>query len=276
LKAFIILYIIFLSILSNAQDNVYDIFNKSYSKIKNAKTLFYYNYATEKIGTKYIIDKSLIKVNRNPFKVYIFQKKEGGSEILYNSSINTEKAFVNPSKFPYITLHLSPYGSIMRNETHHTIFQADIKYTYDILNNTIVNNRGYSLLRLLGKVKIDNKILYKIELDNKNYKNYRYTIKQGESITSIAKSKRLGAYKILVLNPNISFYDDVKTGDIITIPNYYSKKVYLYIDIKTYLPYLIKVYDTKELYESYKFEKLIINYQFNKDEFSENYKDYNF
>lgn len=276
MKSILFILLIVFSTQSFSQESAYDIFSKSYDKINKATTLRYYNYATEKIKNKYIKDKSLIKVTRNPFKVYIFQEKEGGSEILYNSTINKDKAVVNPGKFPYLNLNLSPYGSIMRNETHHTIFQADIKYTFDVINHTIKNRKSDELLKSIGKVKIDKKILYKLELINRDCKKYRYVIKQGEDINSIAETKQIGAYKILELNPKIPFYDDVEAGDIITIPSYYSKSITIYIDIKTYLPYLIKVYDLKGLYESYKFKDLVLNYQFAKDEFQESFNEYGF
>ena len=126
-----------MSSLVTAQTDAYSIFQKSFKKIENAKTMQYYNIAKERINGKYLKDKSLVKVNRSPFKVYLFQKKEKGSEILYNSSINKNKAIINPRQFPFINLHLSPYGSIMRKNTHHTVFQADIIYTFNIINHAI-------------------------------------------------------------------------------------------------------------------------------------------
>jgi hypothetical protein len=236
----------------------------------------YYNNAKEKINGKYLFDRSLVKVNRKPYKVYLFQYKQGGSEILYNSTVDKENALVNPSKFPYINLRLSPYGSLMRNNTHHTIFQADIKFTYDIINNTLEKKSCNNTFKLLGVVIIDNKRLYKLEVINNDCKKYNYRVQEGEDLIKIARNKMIGEYKILELNPNISYYDDVKPGDIITIPNYYSKSIILYIDTKTYLPYLIKVYDDKGLYESYKLEDLKINVNFNKNEFNEDYINYGF
>ena len=229
----------------------------------------YINIANERIKGEYHKDRSLVKINRYPFMVYLDQQKEGGAEILYNSIINKNKAVVNPRSFPYINLYLSPYGSIMRKETHHTIFQADIKYTYDIINYAIQKRQNDELLKYLGKVKVNQHILYKLELINKDFKQKKYIIQNGEDMYQIAEQQRIGSYKILELNPQYSYYDSVKDGDEITIQTYYSKSITLYIDVKTNLPYMIKVFDEKGLYESYIFENLQLNYPFAKDEFLE-------
>jgi len=276
LKHLLLILAIVISFLSEAQISAYDIFKKSYRKISHATTMQYYNISKERIEGEYLKDKTLVKVNRLPFKVYLSQEKEGGSEILYNAAINQQKAIISPGKFPYITLYLSPYGRIMRNKTHHTLFQADIKYTYDILQHAVVHRKNDDLMSLIGKYKIGDKIVYKLQIANKNWKIYKYTVKKGENLTSIAKDHRIGDYKILELNPNISFYNDVDAGDIIYLPNYYSKSIILYIDVKTFLPYMLKVYDEKDLYESYIFKNLILNCPFSKGEFLESYKDYSF
>jgi len=256
--------------------DAYHIFEKSYQKINSAQTMEYYNISKERVNGTFFKDKSLVKVNRSPLKVYLFQKKEGGAEILYNSTVNKEKAIVNPRRFPFINLRLYPYGSTMRKNTHHTVFQADIKYTYDIVNYAIQKRLSNTLLKLIGKYKIGDKILYKLELINKNYRKYTYTVKKGEDLVQIGEKKRVGSFKILELNPNIPFYDKVSPGSKILIPNYYSKSITLYIDTQTFLPYMIKVYDEKGLYESYIFENLKINVSFSKGEFLESCKKYGF
>lgn len=236
----------------------------------------YYNTTRERIKGEIIAQRTLVRLNRKPFKVYLFQEKEDGSEILYNVNIDTKKAVINPGKFPYITLNLSPFGSIMRNNAHHTIFQADLLYTYSMLNYSIVNRKNDDLLKFHGKVKLEGKTLYKIELINKDYKTLKYSIKKGESINSIAQKKRIGSYKILELNPKYNFHNDGLDGDNIIIPNSYAKRIILYIDTKTYLPYIFKIYDEKGLYESYTFGELEINNNFPKAEFTKEYKGYNF
>jgi len=276
LKKILPLLLLLVYLNSFSQQSAFDIFAKSYAKINSAKNMEYQNFAKEKIDNKYIIDNSLVRVVRSPYKVYLFQHKEGGSEILYNSSVNKEKAIINPGEFPYINLNLSPYGTIMRNKAHHTIFDADLKYTYDVVNNTIQKKSPNNKLIYHGLVKIDNNTLYKIELINKDCKKYKYTVKANEDLVSIAKEYKIGDYKILELNPSISFYDDVKAGDIILIPNYYSKSIIMYIDIKTYLPYVIKVFDEYGLYESFKLKDLKININFSKDEFLESNPKYGF
>ena len=236
----------------------------------------YTNIAQEKLNGKYINDKSLVRLNRSPYKVYLFQFKKNGAEILYNASVNKENAVVNSAKFPLMNLNLSPFGSLMRKDAHHTLFEADILYTYNIVNLALQKKSLSSTVKYLGVVKIDEKELFKLELINLDYKKYKYTVKEGEDLFMIGRDKLIGDYKILELNPSISYYDDVKAGDIITIPNYYSKSIYIYIDKETYLPYYIKVFDDEGLYETYKFKDLKLNVDFSDSEFTEDNSEYGF
>lgn len=273
---FIILLIALSLKVCVSQNDAYSIFLESFKIIEKAQSMQYTNITKEKIDGEYLEDECLIKVIRKPYKTYLFQHKEGGSEILYNTEIDKEKALVNPDRFPYITLSLSPAGSLMRHKTHHTIFQADIKYTYDILKFYLNKENKNISFNLIGKVKVNKKVLYKLELINKDYRIFEYKVKPDEDLADIAKKKYLGAYRILELNPEISFYDDVVAGDLIQIPSYYSNRISIYIDPINYLPYMIKVFDDSGLYESYTFKNLVLNVNFKPNEFLKDFEEYNF
>jgi len=273
---YLITIIFFLSIGFLRAQSAYDIFEKSRQRIEAAKNLSYYNVSQERINGSLHTEKSYIKLQRSPFLFYMKQLKEGGAEILFNPSLSKKKAYVNPGTFPYINLYLSPFGKIMREDAHHTIFQADIKYTYDVINKTLLRNKTKTSFKYIGKVKINNKIYYKLSLINTNYTIVNHIVKKGETILSIAKNNLLSEYKILELNKDIGFYDDNIEGKKIKIPTFYAKSIYIYIAIKTYLPYLLKVSDEKGVFEIINFKKLKLNLPFQKNEFLPSNREYNY
>ena len=77
-------------------------------------------------------------------------------------------------------------------------------------------------------------------------------------------------------NKDVDSYTDVWQGQTIKIPSDYAAKTILYIDQKTFLPLVLKIYDDEGLFEHYEFLKLQLNPSFQKDEFSRNFKDYGF
>ena len=81
---------------------------------------------------------------------------------------------------------------------------------------------------------------------------------------------------IILLKNNIDFYDEVYVGDKIFIPNSYAEKVELWIDLKSYLPLIQKVFIDDKLFEYYEFRNLVVNPQFTDNEFNKNYVDYGF
>jgi len=275
MKYFITIIFIYLDFLAKAQ-TAYDIFKNSRQKIEAAKNISYYNASKERINGVLHTEKSYIKLQRSPFLFYMKQLKEGGAEILFNPILNKKKTYVNPGTFPFINIYLSPFGKIMRENAHHTIFQADIKYTYDVINTTLVRNKEKTIFKYIGKVSIENKIYYKLSLINTNYKIVNHIVKKGETILSIAQKNLLCEYKILELNPNISFYNENIEGEKIKIPTFYAKSIYIYISTKTDLPYLLKVSDEKGIFEIITFKDLKINQVFKKNEFLPNNKDYNY
>jgi len=275
MKYFITIIFLSFSFFTKAQ-SAYDIFKKSRQKIEAAKNLSYHNVSQEHIDGKLHTEKSYIKLQRNPFLFYMKQLKEGGAEILFNPLLHKKKAYVNPGTFPYINLYLSPFGKIMRGNAHHTIFQADIKYTYDVINTTLLRNKTKTIFKYIGKVKINNTVYYKLSLINTNYKIINHTVKKGETILSLASKNLLCEYKILALNPKIEFYDEDIEGENIKIPTFYAKSIYIYIDAHTYLPYLLKVSDEKGIFEIINFKNLKLNLPFKRDEFLPSNKEYNY
>ena len=102
-----------------------------------------------------------------------------------------------------------------------------------------------------------------------------YIIKKDEDIESISKEKNLSAYLILIKN-QLSFYNSVKSGDNIMIPNSYAEEVEIWIDIESKLTIVQKIYIDNKLFEHYEFHHLSINKYFDNNTFSKKNKNYNF
>jgi outer membrane lipoprotein-sorting protein len=81
---------------------------------------------------------------------------------------------------------------------------------------------------------------------------------------------------ILEKNKTIDDYFDISIGQKIIIPNDYAPKMILYIDKKLNLPLVIEVHDDKGFYERYEYRKLELNPIITDEEFTTEYKDYNF
>jgi len=103
-----------------------------------------------------------------------------------------------------------------------------------------------------------------------------YTVLNGEDLNAIGKKQMVSEYMILHANEAVDDYDDVKAGQEIQIPILYAKRTILYVDKQYFLPIRQEMYDDKGLFEIYEFHNLKVNPTILEEEFSEDYKDYNF
>lgn len=114
-------------------------------------------------------------------------------------------------------------------------------------------------------------------ITNKDFGYEYYTVGDNESITSIARKLHISEYMILEVNPKLNdYFDLLKKGQQLKVPNAYAKDVTLYIDQLYFLPIGIKVLDDKGLYEQYDYHYLQVNPKLEDTEFTTKYKDYKF
>jgi outer membrane lipoprotein-sorting protein len=78
------------------------------------------------------------------------------------------------------------------------------------------------------------------------------------------------------LNPEISYYTDVKAGQTISLPSTYGKKIDLLIDTESLLPVSIEVHDEKGFFEAYSFHAIELNPQIDQSEFTPDFEEYGF
>ncbi len=219
---------------------------------------------------------SSVKLCRSPRKLYVYIK---GIELIWVNGWNGNKAYVKPNSFPYINLSLDPLGSLMRQDQHHTINEMGFDYFASIVEYMAlkVGDRFDQYFKLEGEERYNNRPCYKVTITNKDYGYENYTVGDNESITTIARKLHISEYKILEVNPKLSDYFDIlKKGQVLKVPNAYAKDVVLYIDQLYNLPIGVKVSDDKGLFEQYDYFFLQVNPKIDDAEFTTGYKDYKF
>lgn len=277
-----ILFLFFSTLISqsifaqSSEPSCYEIVTKSLQAIKDVKGLKYHLKITERGKKGYNYYESAVKFNRQPRLIYLYIK---GIEVLWLQGKNSGRALVKPNSFPFFNLNLDPMGDLMRQDQHHTLNEMGYDYFASIIQNT-VNKLGNSFdetFKCQGQERINNRPCFKVLIDNKDFKYINYTIGENENITSIARKFHIAEYMILENNKKFrDYFDILKPGQVIKIPNWYCRTVIMYIDQFYYLPISLKVMDDKGLFEEYNYNFLQVNPKFEEGEFTRNYKGYGF
>jgi outer membrane lipoprotein-sorting protein len=124
-------------------------------------------------------------------------------------------------------------------------------------------------LENLETININNKSYQKVSLVNNSYKLINFQVAKESKIDEIAKEKHISSYKIYELNKGLDYEKAIPKNYNITIPNAYAKKIEVIIDKTLNLPYILRIYDEKGLFEEFKFEKVDINPKFDENNFDE-------
>ncbi len=244
--------------------------------VSEVKTLKYNLKLIERTEKKFNFFGSSVKLNRIPRKLYL---NANGIEVLYIDGKHSGDALVNPNAFPYINLYLDPYGSLMRQDQHHTINEIGFDYFGSVIEASAkkVGDKFDHFFILDGEETVNNRACYKVIIHNNDFGYVDYTVKKGENLMSIGRKLYVSEYMVLAANkPKVDDYKDVKEGQVIKVPNAYAKNVLLYIDKINFLPIGVRVFDDKGLFEQYDYYNLQLNPKFEEVEFTKDYKDYNF
>jgi hypothetical protein len=246
-----------------------------FSSIDNLKTLRYSLQCNERIKGRMQHTESKVKLQVSPRKLYLYIK---GIEVLWCEGTNNGNALVNPGSFPYINLNLDPFGSLMRKDQHHTIYEMGYQYLEDILKDGLrrVGDKIDKSFILLGEEKYNGRTCYKLSISFTDFAWNPYTVKKGETLITIARKLRVSEYMVLENNPKLGWYNDVKEGEVIKVPNAYAKLTLLLIDKEYMLPVNNKVFDDKGLFETYEYSDMQVNKPIDQKEFTKNYEGYNF
>lgn len=257
------------------ESNNREFIDKIFDAVDNVKTLRYSLQCNERIKGRMQHTESKVKLQISPRKLYLNIR---GVEVLWLQGQNNGEALVNPNAFPYIDLNLDTYGSLMRKDQHHTIHEMGYQYLADILKDGL-RRSGDNLdkyFKVLGEEKYDGRDCYKLSISFPDYAWIDYTVKKGENITTLSRKLHVSEYMVLENNPKIGWYNDVREGQVIKVPNAYAKLTLLLIDKEYMLPVNNKVFDDKGLYETYEYHDLQINPVIAPEEFTKNFKGYHF
>lgn len=249
------------------------------SSIDRIKTLKYKIKQFERIEGEMIIAEQDVKLSVSPVKIYFYNYfPNKGAEVLWVEGQNDGDALVNPSSFPYFNLNLDPYGRILRKDQHHTIFDLGFDYLAKIIRDALdrAGEDFEKYCKYQGTVKWNNIDCHKIVIEYDDFNYIPYVVQQGETVLSIAKKLKVSEYMIVEINPAVDNYGDVKAGQQIMVSNAYAKKTVLYIDKRNNLPIFQKMYDEKGLYEIYEFHDLQVNPLIREEEFTKDYKEYDY
>lgn len=277
---FAILLIFPLSILAQKPDTreLLESMLKSVNEVKGIKYNFKY-YERVKKGTR--IGENEIKISEDPFKAYIYVKEpQKGAEVLYLSEDNSEDVTVKPDGFPYMTLSISMHNPAFRQDQHHTITHAGLRYFGGIIKDAMRRadelNRFDELFKLKGSITWEGRECWVLIADYEDFDLLNYTVKKGETITSISNKLKVNDYMVLSYNPNIKDFSSVKEGQVIKVPDGYAKKTILYIDKEYNIPIMQTMFDKEGMFQKYEYRNVVINPKYAPDEFTKKYKDYKF
>jgi len=273
---FLLLGIIISTLVSNGQTAM-EIIVMMYKDADKIEGLIAEINKVERIENELIVQLSKVKLNRSPYKVYIKQlAPKEGVEVLAAITKPSTKATVNLNSFPWINLYLDPYGSLMRRNQHHTVYDSGFDLMIKILKYELSSKLSEDRLERKEDVVWKGRKMYHLELKNDDYNIVSYNVKTDENLDDIADKLHINAYAIIELNEEVNDYEDVEEGQEIGVPSHYAKSMTLFIDKETHLPLVIKVFDQYGLYEKYEYNSITINPTFAPNEFTEDFEEYDF
>jgi len=261
------------------KDKAYHVAREMFANTKKINTISYTMLKQERIDGEMRSQVAEVKLCRSPFRVYLRQKSpKNGVEVLYPGNKDKSTALVNPNGFPWMNLNMDPYGNTMRKDQHHTIFESGFDHVVSILEHLFdkYGEETKTLVTLVDSSSINGQQCWTIEFNNPYFKYENYTVKENETVLSIAEKFKLSEYMILHYNSKVDDYDDVSEGQVIKIPNDYSPKMRLCIERKRMIPVFMQIYDDKGLYEQYEYLNTVINPKVMPNEFTEDFEGYEF
>ena len=95
--------------------------------VKSAKFIL---KSTEKeLNGKMEESEIIIKLQVEPVRIYLYMlHPHAGAECLWKKGEMSNKVLVNPNGFPFINLKLSPYNSLLRQDSHHLVPEVGFEY----------------------------------------------------------------------------------------------------------------------------------------------------
>ena len=278
MKKIITLLIVITNILVINAQTTKSIIDKAIANM-SVKNAYKYDFKSkERINGKEIEITMETKLIQSPHKIYLnnLAGPNKGKEILFVAGENKNRVLINT----FINISLSPFSSLVRKGNHYTVLEVG----FGRVNNILIGGRKRAskdsnfdeIFSQEGSVNLDGRPCYKIIITDANFHYKNYTIKNGESLYDVAMRLNVSEQLIIEKNSNVSGFGSAEDGMVIKTPSSYAKKSILYIDKENFHAVYQEMHDDKGLYEKYIFTNLSINPSFASDEFTEDFKSYNF
>lgn len=219
---------------------------------------------------------ALFKIQRDPLKIYYKQFERNPIELLYDETVNAEKALINPAGFPYANIWLSPYSPLILRRQHHSIFEADPKFILNQMFYLFDACKSTQCKISIVDTTVQHHQFKMITYLNSDYHIRSVTIKQSCSLLAFARTHHINFYSIILQNKNLSISSNLDKGDVVRIPSSYGKEIRLLIHPDTYIINKVEVYDKSGLYEQYKYLWYKNNVKFKVGTFHRDNESYNF
>ena len=280
-KFFHLLVFFIFSVSIPAQDIEFKkgLIQKMIDAIDKHNQLEFTMYRSERNEKGYSDGEFYAKIQNVPFKLYIKNEKpRPGSEVLYIEGINDNRALINPNSFPYFSISLDPDNNILLAGGHHSVREAGFMLLSNMFKK-YQNQYGdllYEMTTYNGLYKWNERKCHKITIEYADYKTINYTPKKGETLYTISRSQLLNIGKLREYNKDYDDDDILDKDDLITINNVYAKKAVLLIDTENYFPIYQLIHDENGLYEKYHYKNLKTDVNFENEEFSRDFSEYNF
>lgn len=262
-----------------AQKNARQVVDECLKSMSKCKTLSGRIKRSERVDGELEAADMYFKVNYSPYKVYIYNyAPDEGSEVLYVTGWNKNKAYIHPNKFPFVNVSLNPKGDMLLKDRHHTLFDVGFTYTNNVVT-FLIDKHEQDFDKYVKKEKdvtYAGEDCYVISINYDVYDFVDYTVLEGEDLIKIDQKMRVPAFKVLELNDDVKDYFDVEAGQVIKIPNMYAEKVVLFISKANMLPIVQIVYDDQGLFEKYEYSKVKFNPTFDPAEFTTKWHEYEF
>lgn len=277
MKKVVLLCLISLFLMQVQAQSVASIVNQMISTLSVGKTYQYTMSQVERIDGEIHTNKIFTKIQESPKKVFI-DNVEGankGVQVLYVQGERDNKALVNK----LFGIKLSPFNSLIRKNQHHTVLESGFGLLISSIQNAKKRAEDQNVFdevfKLEGSVTFNGKSCYKVVLNDPTFTYQDYTIKNGESLYSIAMKYKVSEQLIVEKN-DFGGFGSGKIGSTIKIPSSYAKKTILYIDKSNMHPIYQEMHDEKGIFEKYSFSNLKVNPSFTSNDFSEDNSAYNF
>lgn len=264
---------------AQGQTEAVSVYNKMMTAMQQVHSSSFILETEERIFGETKHARYIVKLQVHPYQVYAYSiTPNPGAEALYLEGKNNGKILINPNKFPFINLSLSPNSMLLRKNHQYTMLQMGFSYVHELLAayHKIEGPDFLKRLKSGGDISFQNRNYHVLEINNPEYAIVNYKVLKGETVTSIAKKLHINDHIILELNPSIDDYSDVDTDEIIKVPSSFAKKIVLYVDPKTFLPYVQITYDDKGLYGRVIMSSFVLNPAFGPLDFSRSNPKYHF